>query len=178
MWLRPQPSIPCSRTCSLHPSHISRGSGPGADRSVPRMPQPQSPEPCTNTMPSAAPKPCNHPGCGVLVKDGGARCPKHPGGMVARFGAIGRASRHDRGYGSDWDKTRKRILIRDCGMCQSCAKQGIVRLACDVDHIVPKAEGGTDEECNLQSLCKSCHSEKTKQESARGVQRGWGKSQH
>ena len=126
-------------------------------------------------MPNAAPKPCNHPGCGVLVKDGGARCPKHPGGMVARFGAAGRASRHERGYGSDWDKQRLRILERDCGMCQACAKEQRVTLARDVDHIVPKAEGGSDLDHNLQCLCPECHAAKTKLEAGRGVRRGWGR---
>ena len=29
-------------------------------------------------MPSAAPRPCSHPGCGGLVRDGTGRCPKHP----------------------------------------------------------------------------------------------------
>lgn len=111
----------------------------------------------------------------MLVKDGGARCPKHPGGMVARFGATGRASRHERGYGADWDKARKRILERDCGLCQACAKQGVARLARDVDHIVSKAEGGTDLDSNLQCLCAECHAAKSKLEAQRGVKRGWGR---
>jgi 5-methylcytosine-specific restriction endonuclease McrA len=30
-----------------------------------------------------------------------------------------------------------------------------------VDHIRPRADGGTDEEWNLQTLCFRCHSRKT-----------------
>ena len=37
-----------------------------------------------------------------------------------------------------------------------------------VDHIIPKAEGGTDDESNLQSLCKPCHAAKTDREKNRG----------
>ena len=37
-----------------------------------------------------------------------------------------------------------------------------------VDHVIPKAEGGTDDETNLQTLCKTCHNVKTDQEKNRG----------
>ena len=70
-------------------------------------------------------------------------------------------SRHARGYGSQWDKLRKVILRRDNGLCQHCAKDGKTTKATDVDHIKPKAKGGTDEETNLQSLCRPCHDAKT-----------------
>ncbi|EHS1339913.1 HNH endonuclease, partial [Escherichia coli] len=33
-----------------------------------------------------------------------------------------------------------------------------------VDHIIPKAHGGTDADCNLQSLCWPCHKAKTARE--------------
>ena len=36
--------------------------------------------------------------------------------------------------------------------------------AADLDHIVPLADGGTDEEDNLQVLCKCCHGLKTEAE--------------
>lgn len=35
--------------------------------------------------------------------------------------------------------------------------------ATQVDHIIPKREGGLDEWGNLQALCDSCHSKKTAQ---------------
>jgi len=76
-----------------------------------------------------------------------------------------------RGYGWAWQKLRKRILERDCGLCCLCAKAGKVTLAVDVDHIVNKADGGDDRESNLQSLCRQCHREKTARESAR--HRAW-----
>ncbi|WP_272575920.1 HNH endonuclease, partial [Providencia sp. PROV273] len=33
-----------------------------------------------------------------------------------------------------------------------------------VDHIKPKAHGGTDDDSNLQSLCWPCHKRKTARE--------------
>jgi 5-methylcytosine-specific restriction protein A len=38
--------------------------------------------------------------------------------------------------------------------------------ATQVDHIKPKAKGGTDDDDNLQSICHDCHTEKTRIESA------------
>lgn len=43
--------------------------------------------------------------------------------------------------------------------------------AASVDHVVPKAEGGTDDDDNLQSICEPCHAVKTAQESARARSR-------
>ena len=124
-------------------------------------------------MPVAAPKPCSHPGCGVLVRDGSSRCAKHP--STNRFTDKGRGSRQERGYGAEWSRKREAVLKRDAGLCQHCKQQGRVTLAREVDHNTPKAEGGNDDEANLQALCSPCHAAKTKQESARGIRRGWGK---
>ena len=76
-----------------------------------------------------------------------------------------------RGYGWQWTKQRELVMLRDCGLCQVCAKQGIVALATEVDHIRPKAEGGTDDDANLQAICGPCHKAKTAIEGlrARGV---------
>lgn len=40
--------------------------------------------------------------------------------------------------------------------------------ATEVDHITPKASGGTDDPANLQGICKACHRAKTQDEAARG----------
>lgn len=73
-------------------------------------------------------------------------------------------SRHQRGYGSKWDVIRVRVLKRDKGLCQLCLRAGVVREAKTVDHIIPKAHGGTDADSNLQSLCWPCHKAKTARE--------------
>ncbi|MDM7498745.1 HNH endonuclease, partial [Escherichia coli] len=36
-----------------------------------------------------------------------------------------------------------------------------------VDHIIPKAHGGTDDDSNLESLCLECHRAKTARERIR-----------
>lgn len=70
-------------------------------------------------------------------------------------------SRHARGYGTAWDKQRIRILERDCGLCQVCLRKGRVTVGNQVDHIIPRAKGGSEDDDNLQTLCGPCHAEKT-----------------
>lgn len=71
------------------------------------------------------------------------------------------ASRHQRGYGTAWERLRKRILASDKHLCQTCKRAGRYRAGNHVDHITPKAQGGTDDEVNLEVICVSCHQEKT-----------------
>lgn len=110
-------------------------------------------------MPTSAPRPCTHPGCGALVR-GGSRCDKHKV-LANSFADRRRGSRHERGYGTAWDKLRKAILARDGGLCQPCMRMGRVTLANIVDHILNKASGGTDDDANLQTICRPCHDVKT-----------------
>jgi 5-methylcytosine-specific restriction protein A len=121
-------------------------------------------------MPFAAPRPCTQPGCGVLVRDGTGRCPAHP--VANRFADKRRGTRHERGYGSEWDRLRLEILRRDKGLCQPCLRLDRVTRGNIVDHIVPKAEDGTDDPANLQTICKPCHTAKTAAEAQRARGRG------
>lgn len=81
-----------------------------------------------------------------------------------------RGSRQERGYGAAWEQTRKRILSRDCGLCQcdDCKALTRVRVATEVDHRVPKAQGGTDDDGNLQAINRDCHKLKTAREALAG----------
>jgi 5-methylcytosine-specific restriction protein A len=88
--------------------------------------------------------------------------------------AWGKESRQARGYGAKWDRKRKRILERDCGLCQCrhCKASGAINIATEVDHIVSKAKARamrwTDEQIeadsNLQSINHDCHLRKTEEE--------------
>ena len=89
--------------------------------------------------------------------------------------AWGNASRHDRGYGSEWTKLREEVLRRDKYLCQQCLRDGrVTPLGVKpydhaVDHILPKAKGGTDDLDNLQSLCQElCHRAKSLAEATDG----------
>jgi 5-methylcytosine-specific restriction protein A len=75
-----------------------------------------------------------------------------------------RPSSHERGYGSAaWRRLRLQVIARDEGVCRICG--GVVTGRGDVDHIVPKAAGGTDALENLQYVHAACHSRKTVSES-------------
>lgn len=126
-------------------------------------------------MPRSAPKPCRHAGCGTLVRDGSGYCEAHQSDRrIGKFADAKRGSRQDRGYGAEWEKLRKRILSRDKGLCQPCMKSGRVSVAKHVDHIKPKAEGGTDADENLQAICIECHKVKTAAEALRSRRGGAG----
>ncbi len=76
-----------------------------------------------------------------------------------------RGTTTERGYGHAWRKRRVIVLERDGYLCVYCSKQGKIEEATDVDHIINKAVGGTDDLDNLQSLCAACHKDKTYKES-------------
>ena len=76
----------------------------------------------------------------------------------------------ERGYGGKWPRIRQRVLERDKHLCIPCQDQGILTIARQVDHIVNKASGGTDDLSNLQSICIDCHKAKTAKEG--GVAKG------
>lgn len=69
-----------------------------------------------------------------------------------------RGGASNRGYGGAWQKLRT-WQLRRYPLCVECG-----RVATDVDHIVAKRYGGLDRPDNIQSLCKRCHSKKTRSE--------------
>lgn len=96
------------------------------------------------------------------MRDGSSYCQEHRTDRTrGKFADQARGTRHERGYGNAWTRLRVSILDRDCGLCQPCLKRGRVQPGTHVDHIVPKAEGGTDDEANLQAICVACHRLKT-----------------
>jgi|GEM_PF-1725964 len=121
-------------------------------------------------MPTAAPKPCSQ--CGALVRDGTTRCDGHKR-QAGSFADRTRGTRHERGYGAAWDRIRARVMRRDAGLCQPSLRHGLVVQATAVDHKVPKAQGGTDAEDNLQAISAAVHTAKT---NAEKLGRAWDES--
>lgn len=66
-----------------------------------------------------------------------------------------RPTSHQRGYDAAWRVLRREVLD-DEPFCRACGS-----VATDVDHIMPRRRGGSDDRTNLQSLCHRCHSAKT-----------------
>lgn len=64
--------------------------------------------------------------------------------------------------GRPWRRARA-IRLRAFPICEM---PGCAHLAEEVDHRVPLSAGGTHAYGNLQSLCSSCHAEKTRRERA------------
>jgi 5-methylcytosine-specific restriction protein A len=75
----------------------------------------------------------------------------------------GGKTRQERGYGAQWERLRKIVLQRDSYLCQPCLHSDPkrVRPAKAVDHIIAKANGGTDDLDNLRAICGPCHALKT-----------------
>lgn len=66
-----------------------------------------------------------------------------------------------RGYcTAAWQRTRLAVISRDGGVCQFCGKL-VIGEPGDVDHIVPKAKGGTDALENLRYAHHACHAKRT-----------------
>lgn len=102
---------------------------------------------------------CRHAMCGKAI-DAPGYCEAHKRDKTGWY-ATSRGSNTERGYGWQWKKLRDRIMQRDYGLCQVCMRHGRVTPATEVDHLIPKAKGGTDEDANLRAICRPCHAEKT-----------------
>ena len=79
-----------------------------------------------------------------------ARCHAHKRGRVDRL--RGRRA---------VDERERRLAVEP--YCRDCRRKGLTRLAEEVDHITPLADGGTDHDDNVRSLCKSCHATRTRE---------------
>lgn len=103
-------------------------------------------------------RPCRHPGCRELTRDGW--CPAHKPKQTARRES---AAWHGWYNLPVWtDDLRPGQLFAE-PFCRECARRGLRTRATDVDHIRDhKGDWALfTARDNLQSLCHSCHSRKT-----------------
>lgn len=56
-----------------------------------------------------------------------------------------------------WREVRERIFRRDDYTCRYCGQRG-GKIECD--HIIPLSQGGTDDDENLTTACRSCNRRK------------------
>ena len=59
---------------------------------------------------------------------------------------------------------RERRLRRTHGLCELCLERNLVIPATVVDHTIPLAKGGSDEDDNTRNLCDPCHAKVTAQQ--------------
>jgi 5-methylcytosine-specific restriction endonuclease McrA len=64
------------------------------------------------------------------------------------------------------DRERAQFLALKGGRCAHCRNKIKSGWEWEIDHIIPIADGGTDDDENLQVLCFMCHSLKTKDDVA------------
>jgi 5-methylcytosine-specific restriction endonuclease McrA len=58
-------------------------------------------------------------------------------------------------------EARKYVFDRNGYQCQSCHEIELSAKKLQIDHIVPLAQGGTNDISNLQTLCAKCNREKS-----------------
>lgn len=88
--------------------------------------------------------------------DCGALCPGSRCRTCQRARDRRRGSATARGYDAAWRQLRAEHLAMEPDCACGCGQ-----LATDVDHIVPRRLGGSDDQANLQSLAHGHHSRKT-----------------
>lgn len=117
-------------------------------------------------MPMKPSTPCRK--CKAAHNNRNGYCDEHQSLSVGWFKRRSKAKQTRNGSTRRYRKEREAILIRDNYLCQPCKRNGLFVAAVEVDHIVPEAEGGSDEPSNKQGICLYCHKVKTQQESQRG----------
>lgn len=105
-----------------------------------------------------APKICTTPDCPNRQP-----CPT-PGHTVKAWSTSTRAQR-SKLSGSVQARRAERVMLEHGRICHVCD----LPMADEVDHVVPLAEGGADDETNLRPIhSEPCHREKTAAEARRG----------
>ncbi len=106
-------------------------------------------------MPMKPAKPCKFPGCPNLTHD--TYCDEHKTLARKRYEKYERDPAINKRYGREWKKIRARYVAAH-PLCEMCLKEGRFTPVEIVHHIKELSDGGTHDESNLMSVCKSCHS--------------------
>lgn len=104
-------------------------------------------------MPRKPKRPCRYPGCPNLTD--GDYCKEQARAMEQHHEKFQRGYSAGKRYGRAWTRIRHRYANKH-PLCEICLKEGRYKPVEEVHHILPLAEGGTHDESNLMSLCRSC----------------------
>ena len=105
---------------------------------------------------------CRYFGCEELTEN--RYCQKHRRELDRQYNKYKRAPNTYKRYSGKWRSIRKKY-ISSHPLCEKCKDDKMLTPASEVHHIIPLSRGGTNDENNLMSLCKSCHSKITAKES-------------
>lgn len=118
-------------------------------------------------MPRKAKTPCRQQGCRVLLDEPGY-CVDHQRAIYKQTKQLSdeEAKERNRFYQRKSWKMARVLHLQSEPLCRECKKHGRLVAAEVVDHVIPITKGGDElYDGNLQSLCKSCHNNKTSKES-------------
>ena len=111
-------------------------------------------------------KRCNHRTCRTLIDYDKRYCSKHKGTSHQRYDAS--RDKDTKGFysSSRWTKMARQTKLRDGYLCQECLSNGLYVQGNIADHIIPVNQdwGKRWDMGNLQTLCASCHNEKSAKE--------------
>jgi len=112
-------------------------------------------------MPNKPKRPCNHPGCPLLVTSG--YCDKHKRQQQQQEDSR-RGTAHQRGYNSRWARYSKWFLKQPGNqICKLQLDAGCAYVSQCVDHVIPPS-GADDplfwDSSNHQGACIHCNSVK------------------
>lgn len=108
-------------------------------------------------MPQRPGAACKRPGCAGIVRAGVCSVCGPLRLPVQRAHDERRGTAAQRGYDGRWQRVRA-MYLRAHPLCVQCERGGRVTAATDVHHIIPRRDGGSDEDGNLMALCHACHS--------------------
>lgn len=109
-----------------------------------------------NAVPRSPRRGCAWPGCPLLAEERSAYCAEHKRETNRQYNRYERAPDTGKKYGRAWRRIRERYFSSH-PFCEKCFAEGRMIPAEEVHHITPVSRGGTHDEGNLMSLCRSCH---------------------
>ncbi|GHV44273.1 HNH endonuclease [Clostridia bacterium] len=112
-------------------------------------------------MPYKSRRYCSRSGCTTLIDAGQTYCAEH----LREYNQSRRevVAHYDR----RWRNISAAYLAKH-PLCADCQKAGRLTPATETHHIIPVADGGSDNDANLMGLCKSCHSRRTMEANRHG----------